>query len=225
MIIPVVDIKDGICVSGKSGKRDTYTELKSIYGENPLEIAENLHNKGAKLLYIADLDRIEEVNDNSKLICQINKIIPVLLDNGIKSVSDMEYSSNLCSYYILATETMESIEEIEEILKIYDTKRIVISIDVKNNDVLIKNNNIKLNNIIKLINRYKPLAVIVLNISNVGTRSQKNNTITKKVFKNTPDIYHICAGGITNKVLEKYNDKYDYLIGTILHDGTLEYEL
>ena len=89
MIIPVFDVKNNECVSGKSGKRDTYTKLSSIYGENPIEITTNLKKSGAKCVYIADLDKIENKGDNSELILKINKILPVILDNGANSIDDI----------------------------------------------------------------------------------------------------------------------------------------
>ncbi len=224
MIIPVLDMKDQMCVSGKSGMRDTYTKLHSIYGDDPIEIAKNLRSDGAQLLYVADLDRIEGCGNNSKLISKINQIIPVLLDNGISNIEDVKYDKNLCSYYILATETMEDFNGIKQILKVCDSKRIFISIDIKNNELLIKDNDINLDDIIGLINEYKPRAIITLNISNVGTKKHNTNTIIREVFQKTPDIRHVCAGGITNKTVAKYKDTNDFLIGTILHEGNLDHE-
>ena len=93
MIIPVFDVKNNECVSGKSGKRDTYTKLSSVYGENPIEITTNLKKSGAKCVYIADLDKIENKGDNSELILKINKILPVILDNGANSIDDIKFKT------------------------------------------------------------------------------------------------------------------------------------
>ena len=108
MIIPVFDIKDNIAVSGKSGKRDTYTRLKSIYGDDILQIAQNLKDAGSQLLYIADLDKIEDNGSNNEIISQINQIIPVMLDNGIRTLNDVEKNNKICTYNIVATETLHN---------------------------------------------------------------------------------------------------------------------
>ena len=113
MIIPVIDIMHNECVSGKSGRRSTYKKLRSIYGDNPLDIATALKEDGAQLIYIADLDKIERIDDNNNIISSINNIIPVMLDNGISSIEDIENNKNICSYNILATETMTSLDNIE----------------------------------------------------------------------------------------------------------------
>ena len=79
MIIPVLDIKDGIAVSGKSGKRETYAPLKTIFStsSSPSKIAEALSDAGARRMYIADLDAIEGKGSNLDVIRKINKYISV----------------------------------------------------------------------------------------------------------------------------------------------------
>ena len=226
MIIPVIDLMNGKCVSGKSGNRNTYTKLKSIYGDNPISIAQNLKNDGAQLIYVADLDKIENKGDNTELISQINNILPVLLDNGISNLSDIN-NKNICTYYILATETMESIDDAINIFKNIDNKKLVISVDIKNNELLLRNKSIKLDDIIRLITEVNPQYIILLNISQVGTKKQNENLIIKKIIQETPNTKHILGGGITNEAIQKYKLEgiENFLIGTVLHEGNLKYKL
>ena len=226
MIIPVIDLMNGECVSGKSGNRNTYTKLKSIYGDNPTSIAQNLKNDGAQLIYVADLDKIENKGDNTELISQINNILPVLLDNGISNLSDIN-NKNICTYYILATETMESIDDAINIFKNIDNKKLVISVDIKNNELLLRNKSIKLDDIIRLITEVNPQYIILLNISQVGTKKQNENLIIKKIIQETPNTKHILGGGITNEAIQKYKLEgiENFLIGTVLHEGNLKYKL
>ena len=48
-IIPVLDLKSGIAVSGESGERSNYKPLKTVYSQssNPVEIARTLKEQGA----------------------------------------------------------------------------------------------------------------------------------------------------------------------------------
>lgn len=227
MIIPVMDIMNNDCVSGKSGNRSSYTHLNSVYGDTPLDIAKNLKKAGAKAVYIADLDKIENTGDNLELISSINNIIPVLLDSGISNINDIKNDKNKCTYPILATETMDTIEETYEIFKNYDSNQLVFSIDIKNNQVLLKNNNIELKDIIELINKVKPKYTIILNISQVGTKKQSDTQLTEKIIKLTPHTTHFIAGGLTNKTIHEYKMKNinNFLVGTILHEGNLESKL
>lgn len=227
MIIPVMDIMNNDCVSGKSGNRSSYTHLNSVYGDTPLDIAKNLKKAGAKAVYIADLDKIENTGDNLELISSINNIIPVLLDSGISNINDIKNDKNKCTYPILATETLNSIKETYEIFNNHNSNQLVFSIDIKNNHVLLKNNNIELNDIIKLINKVKPKYTIILNISQVGTKKQSNTQLTEKIIKKTPHTTHFIAGGLTNETIHEYKMKNinNFLVGTILHEGNLESKL
>ena len=56
--IPVIDLKENLAVSGKSGMRDTYKPLNTIFANSssPVDIANGLKLNGADEMYIADLD-------------------------------------------------------------------------------------------------------------------------------------------------------------------------
>lgn len=55
------------------------------------------------MIYIADLDKIEGVGDNSKIIGEVNKIIPVMLDNGCSNYENYEKNKKICTtlYWLL----------------------------------------------------------------------------------------------------------------------------
>lgn len=223
MIIPVVDIKNGQCVSGQSGNRDTYKKLNSIYGDNPLEIAEGLKKSGYEYLYIADLDKIESVGDNSELISKINGIIPVLLDNGIEKIDDIKNCINISTYTILATETISDLEDTYKIIKEYPEYKFILSVDIKDDELLIQNKSIEVDEIIKLINTTSIEYVILLNIDQVGTKKTTSCKLQDYVIEKTAANY-ILGGGITNESMEYYqnNNINNFLIGTILHEGKLK---
>ena len=91
--IPVLDLKEGQAVSGKSGLRDTYQPLKTVFApsSNPIDIAQGLKINGASELYIADLDLIEKKGHNINDIKMANTIIPVMLDGGVKNLESFEF--------------------------------------------------------------------------------------------------------------------------------------
>ena len=51
-IIPAIDLIDGKCVRLSQGDYDQ----KTIYNENPLEVAKEFENHGIKRLHLVDLD-------------------------------------------------------------------------------------------------------------------------------------------------------------------------
>ncbi|MBI4813925.1 MAG: HisA/HisF family protein, partial [Methanobacterium sp.] len=117
MIIPVLDIKDGLAVSGKSGNRETYKPLQTVFypSPDPLEIARALFDAGAKQLYIADLDAIEGMNSNRDLVGEINQFIPVMLDCGASDLDSVRGALQVADMVIVATETLKKLEDLHEI--------------------------------------------------------------------------------------------------------------
>jgi len=109
MITPVLDLKNGLAVAGKSGKRETYKPLKTVFtnSSDPLKIAEALKTAGYSELYIADLDSIEGTGSNHEIVKKINKTIPVMLDAGITKHQDIEAVIDSAEKIIVATETLE----------------------------------------------------------------------------------------------------------------------
>ena len=223
-IIPVIDLKLGNAVTGKSGNRKEYKKLKSIYStnSNPIEIAMNLKKKGAKEIYIADLDAIENNGSNSELIKKINQIIPVMLDYGIKNESDFKNALEFSSKIVIGTETINNLNELYNIYNKYPNEKIVISVDIKNNKLLSNNLNINLDSLIKELQILNPKDIILLDLSNVGTNSGFNMKLLNKFETLKKSV--IIGGGITPKqlkILKKYSIE-KVLIGTSLHNGKIK---
>ena len=115
--IPVIDLKQHQAVSGKSGMRDTYQPLNTVFASsaNPVEIAQGLKLNGADEMYIADLDLIESQGHNINDIKMVNTIMPVMFDGGVKNCESFEFYLDYAFKVIVPTETLESIEEMEDI--------------------------------------------------------------------------------------------------------------
>ena len=210
MIIPVFDVKGNQCVSGKSGKRDTYTRLESVYGDDILDIARNLKMSGAKSVYSADLDKIEGCGDNSSLISQVNDIIPVLLDNGANCVDDIVFNKNICTYSILASESMTNLNDIRNIFEELPYEKLIISVDIKDNELLVEDKDIKFSDVISLINDVKPDYSILLNISQVQKKE-----IMIRLLKILSIIPHIPNMSLLAELLMKVSENTGLLVLTI----------
>lgn len=223
MIIPVLDISNGIAVSGKSGKRETYKPLQTVFNNsaNPLEIAKSLKKEGAERMYIADLDAIENRGNNFTLIKKINNIIPVILDSGANNIYRTKKALEVTDKVIIATETLKDINDLLEVFEKYDKKRIIVSIDIKDDEIFSKHLDISLKELIKKINEIRPLEVILLDISRVGTEKGVNHALINQFLRLPTPL--IIGGGITDKdIIElKKLGLNKFLVGSVLHKGKL----
>lgn len=221
--IPVLDLKDGQAVSGKSGLRDTYQPLQTVFApsSNPLEIAQGLKLNGADELYIADLDLIESNGHNINDIKMVNTILPVILDAGVKNAESFTFFLNYAFKVIVASETLESLDELYEICKKYPKERIVISVDVKDDELYSKNLDLTLKEFKDILIDIDVSQIILLDISSVGTKNGYNEKLLNE-FEDLKDKL-IIAGGLNKDSideLEKIGIK-KVLVGTSLHSGEI----
>lgn len=222
-IIPVLDLMDSIAVSGKSGNRNSYTSLSSFYSSNsdPVTIAQSLKINGANQIYIADLDLIEKQGHNLDKIKIINTMIPVMLDAGIKDLKSFEFFLDFAYKLIVATETLESIDELYKIFDNFSKERIVISVDIKDNKLFSQNIDMTVAEFKEELVAIDPNEIILLNISNVGTNLGFNKNLLD-TFSQLNDKL-ILGGGITkNEINELSNIGIKkVLVGSSLHNGEI----
>ena len=221
--IPVLDLKDGQAVSGKSGLRDTYQPLQTVFAPsaNPVEIAQGLKLNGADELYIADLDLIESNGHNINDIKMVNTIIPVILDAGVKNAEGFSFFLDYAFKLIVPTETLESLDELYEIFEKYPKERIIISVDVKDNELFCKNLDLTLKEFKEVLVDIGASQIILLDISSVGTINGYNKELLDE-FKDLKDCL-IIGGGLNKESideLERLGIK-KVLVGTSLHSGEI----
>lgn len=219
--IPVLDLKEGQAVSGKSGLRDTYQPLKTVFApsSNPIDIAQGLKINGASELYIADLDLIEKKGHNINDIKMANTIIPVMLDGGVKNLESFEFFLDYAFKIIVPTETIENVDEFHKIFDKYPKERIVISVDIKDNELLSKNLNITFSEFKQLLRDLKPDEIILLDITGVGTEKGYNEELLKEFNEFKDNL--IIAGGLNKDSIDQLESLgiKKVLVGTSLHSG------
>ena len=82
-IIPAIDLMDGKVVRLYKGD----PKNKTIYSENPIEIARKWELAGADILHIVDLDATLGSGENLKIIQEISKnvSIPLQVAGGLRT--------------------------------------------------------------------------------------------------------------------------------------------
>jgi len=221
-VIPVIDIKDGVAVSAIRGERDKYMPLKSVIcsSANPLDVAMVYESMGFKRIYIADLDGILKNKPNLELLEKIavETNLEVMADIGIASIHDLELLRDTGVEGIVGTETMSSLEFLDELPDDF-----ILSIDMKDGELL-SNLEVSLMDLLNFLRkRTRCGEVILLDLSLVGTYSGVNIDLCRKVteklpcgivygggVKNVVDIHKLCVSGIKG-----------VLVGSGIHCGKI----
>jgi phosphoribosylformimino-5-aminoimidazole carboxamide ribotide isomerase len=115
-IIPVVDLKAGVVVRARMGRRDEYRPIETPLSptSDPVDVARGLLSVHSfTTLYIADLDAIEGRGDNRRALMRLRETCPQLtlwLDNGASDVRAAEqWLETNRGYLVLGSETQPDV--------------------------------------------------------------------------------------------------------------------
>jgi phosphoribosylformimino-5-aminoimidazole carboxamide ribotide isomerase len=232
-IIPVIDLMKGIVVHGQMGERKQYKPIQSVLCDSavPLTVAYAFEDKlQLNELYIADLDAISNQDySNLKEILKIKQKthLNLMLDYGIRFFDDvLKISSTNIDHYIIATETLSRITELDRIADEVDPNKLILSIDTMENTILASSKEIREMNAIKVAEYGLNLGIkecIVLDLSKVGSKRGPNIVIAKEIVDNV-DISVITGGGIRSIDDILFLEEHGFsgvLIATALHNGNI----
>ena len=114
-IIPAIDLMDGKIVRLYKGD----PKNKTIYSDNPVEIAKKWESAGADILHIVDLDATLGSGQNKKTIQEISKntSVPLQVAGGLRSEEKISEVLDFASRVVIGTIAIQLKEsEQDEIL-------------------------------------------------------------------------------------------------------------
>src|SRR5262245_8733764 len=134
-IIPVLDLKGGVVVHAKGGKRADYRPIETLLGDarDPLEIARALIDlTQSPILYVADLDAIEGVGNHFDICRELEVALldtMLWIDAGFGTLSDCAFWLPLGSRLVIGTESVADLADWRE-LKLNLGDSLVLSLDI-----------------------------------------------------------------------------------------------
>ena len=144
LVIPSIDIKNGRCVRTVQGipELDCYE-----YGDNPIKMAKIWRAENAKMIHIVDFDGAHNQSKiNFKIVEEIcsSVVIPVEFAGGIRNLEDADeiMQTGICRLAI-NTLAVENRSEFKRVFEKYGPTKVVISLDILDNEVVIKGRSIK----------------------------------------------------------------------------------
>jgi phosphoribosylformimino-5-aminoimidazole carboxamide ribotide isomerase len=229
IIIPAIDLINGKCVRLVEGDFKQKTE----YSNDPVKIANDFKNAGAKRIHIVDLDGAKSgVSINRKVIKNIKKETGLIIETGggIRKEDDIkELIDAGIDYAILGTILVENLPLVEKWLDKYKNK-LIAGIDARDNIVKTKGwlegeglNAIEFGRRIK---KAGFTSAVFTDISKDGKLKGANIKGTKEFAINT-GLDVILSGGISNIEDVKNGAKLDksgvigIIIGKAYYEGKI----
>jgi phosphoribosylformimino-5-aminoimidazole carboxamide ribotide isomerase len=199
-IIPAIDLIDGKCVRLSQGD---YNQ-KTIYNENPLEVAIMFEAAGIRRLHLVDLDGAKAKHIvNHKILEQISTKTNLIIDfgGGLKSDEDLEIAFN--SGASMVTGGSIAVKERDTFLKWlekYGSEKIILGADAKNGNIAVSGwqETTELP-VIEFISEYHKegiLKVISTDISRDGMLSGPAFDLYSEIMETLPKVEIIASGGI-----------------------------
>jgi phosphoribosylformimino-5-aminoimidazole carboxamide ribotide isomerase len=138
-VLGVVDLRDGLAVRARGGRRQQYMPIESVAGEtirrgDATALARQYVARfGLTGLYVADLDAIESGLPPHAEVSTLSSVgVPVWLDAGIASSSDAQRAlSSGASRLIVGLETLPSFHVLKAIVEGCGRERVVFSLDLR----------------------------------------------------------------------------------------------
>jgi len=229
-IIPVIDLMGGKVVHAVRGERERYKPLRSVLVDSPdpLRVALAFKRLGLKELYVADLDAICSTGRNLNTVEQIaSRAEPELMvDAGFRRANEVEGYVNMgIEKIVLATETLESFDEVQKVITKYDV-RVVASIDLKFGQVVARSGSmlLPLKELVRRFEAYGASEILLLSQNRVGTGQGASYEPLKEALS-CATVPIIVGGGVRDitDIRRLQNEGASgCLIATALHKGIIK---
>ncbi len=201
-IIPAIDIIEGKCVRLSQGDYN----LKTIYSENPLEVAKLFEAAGIRRLHLVDLDGAKAKHIvNYKVLENIAGKTNLVIDfgGGLKTDQDLEIAFNSGAKMITGGSIAVKEKEIFlSWLEKYGSEKIILGADAKNGKIAVGGWVEKTElNVIEFISEYHKKGiqnVISTDINRDGMLSGPAFNLYAEILETFPKLGIIASGGISS---------------------------
>ena len=227
LIMPAVDIKNGKCVQLVQGEPGS--EMVKI--DNPEKVAKYWEDLGAKNIHVIDLSGTIDGETSFDIIKKIlNEVsVPIQLGGGIRN---LDYARQLLDLdierLIIGTMGIQQPETITQLSDEYGPERIMISLDSKDNNVVIKGWQEKIDKSpSEIANDFKEHGAGSILFTNVDVEGLLGGFYTEPVedLKKSVDLPIVYSGGITTiDDIKKLNESgvEGIVIGSALYTDKID---
>jgi phosphoribosylformimino-5-aminoimidazole carboxamide ribotide isomerase len=201
-IVPAIDIIDGKCVRLSQGD---YGQ-KTVYNENPLEVAKQFQDAGLKYLHLVDLDGAKAKKVvNWKVLESITSQTKLQVDfgGGLRTTEDVQTVFNCGAKQITAGSI--SVNDREAVLawiSEFGTEKIILGADAKNGRIAthgwLDDSGL---DVIEFISDYQQKGikyVVCTDIAKDGMLEGPSIELYKQILKKNADLKLIASGGVSS---------------------------
>ncbi len=201
-IIPAIDIIDGKCVRLTQGD---YAQ-KTIYNENPLEVAKEFEAAGLKRLHLVDLDGAKEGTVKNWAVLQkiaANTSLSIDFGGGIKQDKDLNivFESG-AAYATVGSLAVKQPEIFQGWLNDYGADKFLLGADVKSEKIAVagwlETTDIDIYDFLTDYVAKGIQQVFCTDVSKDGKLEGPSIDLYKKIIEKFPSLWFIASGGVSS---------------------------
>lgn len=201
-IIPAIDIINGQCVRLTKGNYDK----KTVYGDNPADMAQTFERLGARRLHVVDLDGAKSkhvVNlDTLKRIAERTQL-RIDFGGGIKTDDDIQKAfSNGAHMVTVGSIAVSHPTLFAKWLVTYGADKIILGADVRNGKVSINGwKEDSSTDLFDFLDHYTAMGVtqvLCTDISKDGTLEGPAIDLYRQIMQRYPSLHLIASGGVSS---------------------------
>ncbi len=227
-IIPAIDLMDGKVVRLYKGD----PEKKTIYSDNPIDIAKKWEKAGADMIHLVDLDATLGLGSNfdiiKKLVTEVS--IPIEVAGGLRDETAISETLSFASKVVIGTLAFQEKEILKKLLDSYGKERIIISVDHVDGKIMVNGwQKATDKNLIEEIKSFVEMGFsdfLLTNVSKDGTLEGPDLKFLEEACK-IKNVNIISSGGISNisdVTLVKEKNAYGVILGKALYENLISIE-
>jgi phosphoribosylformimino-5-aminoimidazole carboxamide ribotide isomerase len=201
-IIPAIDIIDGKCVRLSQGDYDR----KTVYNEDPLEVAKRFEDYGIRRLHLVDLDGAKAHRIiNYRVLHKIATRTALTIDfgGGLKSEGDLEIAfDNGAQMVTGGSVAVKNPEIFERWINLFGPDKIILGADSKDGKIAVQgwteSTELDIFSFIRIWREKGINKTICTDISRDGMLNGTAVDLYKEILQQDPLLYLIASGGVAS---------------------------
>ncbi len=233
LLIPAIDIKDGKCVRLRQGKMDDVT----VYGDDPVEMANRWVDAGARRLHLVDLDgAVSGKPENAAIIHNIvetHPSLPIQVGGGIRDEDTIQtYLDAGVNFVIIGTRAVTTPHFVSDVCLEFPG-HIIVGLDAKEGKLATEGwSKLSHHDAFDMARRFEDDGVASIIFTDIGRDGMMNNVNVESTVELCSHITIpvIASGGITNlddiKALCAVADEgiEGAISGRAIYEGSLDFK-
>ncbi|MEH0155133.1 1-(5-phosphoribosyl)-5-[(5-phosphoribosylamino)methylideneamino]imidazole-4-carboxamide isomerase [Limibacter armeniacum] len=227
-IIPAIDLIDGKCVRLTQGDYKN----KTVYNDDPVEVAKMFEDAGIKRLHLVDLDGAKQKTVvNTHVLKAITQQTNMVVDfgGGIQSETDLQKAfDNGAAMVTCGSIAVKQRDVFEGWVQKYGGDTIILAADAKDGKVAVSGwQETSSVDLLQFIEEYVSkgvTSVLCTDISRDGMLQGPAVELYKTIQQRFPDLKLIASGGVSGmRDLEELNEAgiYSVVVGKAFYEGRI----